>query len=153
VAAGPGGPAHPRPALSPPDPGKDERFHRTLKGEVLDGRTFADLDAAQLAVDRWREVYNRRRPHQAIGMNTPASRYRMSPRSMPKSVPAPEYEPEAFVRKVHDGGWLNFKGRIFNCSKAFAGRRVALRATDTDGVFDLCYRTHRLAQINLRQTN
>jgi hypothetical protein len=25
-------------------------------------------------------------------------------------------------------------------------------ATQTDGVFDLCYRSHRLAQIDLRQT-
>jgi hypothetical protein len=33
----------------------------------------------------------------------------------------------------------------------FAGRRVALRATDTDGLFDLCYRSHVLAQVDLRQ--
>jgi hypothetical protein len=38
-----------------------------------------------------------------------------------------------------------------NASKAFAGRPVVLRATDTDGVFDLCYRRHRLSQIDLRQ--
>lgn len=37
------------------------------------------------------------------------------------------------------------------CPKAVIGRRVALRATATDGVFDLCYRRHVLSTLDLRQ--
>jgi hypothetical protein len=70
---------------------------------------------------------------------------------MPETIAPPDYEPEAQVRKVQDTGWISVKGRKINCSKAFAGRRVALRATDTDGLFDLCYRSHVLAQVDLRQ--
>jgi hypothetical protein len=55
------------------------------------------------------------------------------------------------VRTVHDTGWVGFRGRRVACSKAFAGRRVALRATDVDGRFDLCCRSHVLAQVDLRQ--
>lgn len=75
----------------------------------------------------------------------------MSPRSMPETITPPDYEPEAQVRKVQDTGWISFKRRQINCSKAFAGRHVALRATETDGLFDLCYRKQVLAQVDLRQ--
>jgi transposase InsO family protein len=141
---------HGRP-LHPQTQGKEERFHRTLKAEVLDDRTFDTLAKAQEAFDAWREVYNARRPHEGIGMTTPATRYRMSPRPMPQAISPPHYEPQVQTRKVDVGGWISFKGRVVNCPKAFAGRRLALRPTDNDGVFDLCYRRHVLAQVDLRQ--
>jgi transposase InsO family protein len=141
---------HGRP-YHPQTQGKDERFHRTLKGEVLDGTIFPGLRQAQAAFDAWREVYNGKRPHEAIGLDTPARRYRMSLRPMPDAIVPPDYEPQAQVRTVHDGGWISFKGRQLNCSKAFVGKRLALRATDTDGLYDLCYRRHVLAQVDLRQ--
>ena len=140
---------HGRP-YHPQTQGKDERFHRTLKGEVLDGRIFETLAEAQKAFDAWRHVYNTRRPHEALGLQTPAARYRPSPRSMPGRIVPPEYEPQAHVRKVRGNGAVSFKGRNLGTCKAFAGRYVALRATETDGVFDLCYRHHQLAQIDLR---
>jgi transposase InsO family protein len=145
VAVSHGRPYHPQ------TQGKDERFHRTLKAEVLDGYRFRDLAQAQAAFDAWREVYNAHRPHQAIELETPSKRYQVSPRRMPETIAPPDYEPEAQVRKVQDTGWISVKGRKISCSKAFAGRRVALRATDTDGLFDLCYRSHVLAQVDLRQ--
>jgi len=145
VGVGHGRPHHPQ------TQGKDERFHRTLKAEVLDGVLLADLQAAQRAFDIWREVYNCRRPHEALDMETPASRFAVSPRRKPEVIEPPAYEPQAHVRKVDPGGWISFKGRVVNCPKAFAGRRLALRATNTDGVFDLCYRRHVLSQVDLRE--
>jgi transposase InsO family protein len=145
VAVSHGRPYHPQ------TQGKDERFHGTLKGELLDGRLFADLDQAQAAFDAWRRVYNHRRPHEALQLETPSSRYQPSPRRFPETIAPPEYEPQAHVRTVDRGGWLSFKGRVVNCPKAFAGRRLALRATHADGLFDLCYRSHVLAQVDLRQ--
>lgn len=144
IALGHGRPYHPQ------TQGKDERFHRTLKAEVLD-RDFKDLADAQAAFDRWRPIYNAKRPHQALGMNTPSTRYRMSTRAFPETIAPPDYEPHTPVRKVDANGHVHFKGQAFRTSKAFAGKAVALRATDTDGVFELCYRRHVLAQIDLRQ--
>lgn len=140
---------HGRP-YHPQTQGKDERFHRTLKSEVLDGRLFDTLAQAQRAFEDWRHIYNTRRPHEALGLATPSTRYRPSPRSMPPHIAPPEYEPQAHVRKVRDNGSIGFKGRDVRTCKAFAGKYVALRATHTDGVFDLCYRSHCLAQIDLR---
>jgi transposase InsO family protein len=143
--------SHGRP-YHPQTQGKEERFHRTLKGEVLAGRVLRDLGAAQAALDRWREVYNTRRPHEAIGLATPASRYAESLRAMPDTIAPPEYEPEARVRTVGQGGQISVGGRRWRCPQALVGKRVALRATDQDGLFDLCYRTHVLTQLDLRQT-
>jgi len=144
--------AHGRP-YHPQTQGKDERFHRTLKAEVLDGKAFKTLAQAQSAFDAWRPVYNTIRPHEAIGLQTPAQRYRMSPRPLPETIAPPDYEPQAQVRTVDQDGWISFKGRPLRASKAFAGKRIALRATNQDGLFDLCYRRHVLAQIDLRQDN
>jgi transposase InsO family protein len=58
----------------PQTQGKDERFHRTLKADVLRDQYVASLSACQRSVDRWREVYNRERPHQALDMAVPISR-------------------------------------------------------------------------------
>jgi len=145
VAVSHGRPHHPQ------TQGKDERFHRSLKAEVLDGRSFADLAAAQRAFDAWREVYNAVRPHEGIGLATPASRYAPSRRAMPDRIAAPDYEPGAIVRKVSSTGWILFRNRKLFCSKAFAGKPVALRPTSADGVFDICYRRYVLAQVDLRQ--
>jgi transposase InsO family protein len=140
---------HGRP-YHPQTQGKDERFHRTLKSEVLDGRVFESLAQAQKAFDAWRHIYNTKRPHEALGLATPATRYRPSPRSMPRHIAPPDYEPQAHVRKVQSNGSISFGRRDIRTCKAFAGKYVALRATNTDGLFDLCYRSHRLAQIDLR---
>jgi len=144
------GVSHGRP-YHPQTQGKDERFHRTLKAEVLGGAAFKTLAEAQSAFDAWRPIYNSKRPHEGIGLQTPDQRYRMSPRSMPSTIAPPEYEPQAEVRKPDKNGVINFRGRRLKTSKAFAGKPLALRATDRDGLFDLCYRRHVLAQIDLRQ--
>jgi transposase InsO family protein len=61
---------------SPTTTGKVERFHLTLRRELLDGAgVFEDLAAAQAAVDAFRREYNHDRPHQSLGMATPASRF------------------------------------------------------------------------------
>ena len=58
---------------SPTTTGKIERFHGTLRRELLSGgRTFATLGQAQQRVDAWIVEYNTDRPHQALGRRTPA---------------------------------------------------------------------------------
>ena len=60
----------------PTTTGKVERFHGSLRRELTDDAVpFADLPAAQAAIDAWVHDYNTRRPHQAIGMKTPAERF------------------------------------------------------------------------------
>lgn len=141
---------HGRPC-HPQTQGKQERLHRTLVAELLDGRRFRDLSAAQAGFDAWRATYNLRRPHEALGMQTPASRYRPSRRSLPATIAPPDYDSATPVRRVDQGGWISFKNRRGYTGKAFAGRPVALRATDTDGLFHICYRSHVVATLDLRK--
>ncbi|MFG2795071.1 IS481 family transposase [Streptomyces sp. NPDC048419] len=73
---------------SPTTTGKIERFHQTLRRELLDGcGPFEDLAAAQAAVDVWLEDYNRMRPHQALDMAVPASRFIPRPRAEQDVLP------------------------------------------------------------------
>lgn len=146
------GVAHGRPS-HPQTQGKDERFHRTLKAEVIQGRTFEDLAGCQRRFDPWREVYNHERPHEALGMAVPASRYRPSPRPFPEAPPEWEYGPADAVRKVACDGTISFRGRPFAPGKAFRGERVAVRPTAEDGLFGIYFGAHEVARADLRAQN
>lgn len=62
---------------SPTTTGKVERFHKTIRRELLDHvAPFESLPAAQAALDAWLHTYNHQRPHQSLDMATPASRFR-----------------------------------------------------------------------------
>jgi transposase InsO family protein len=65
---------------SPTTIGKVERWHQTLQTDFLtEAGPFASIEAAQAAVGGWRQEYNHDRPHQSLGMATPASRFRPRP--------------------------------------------------------------------------
>jgi transposase InsO family protein len=49
-----------------------ESFHARVRDELLNCEQFACLAEAQVVIDDWREDYNTRRPHSALGMRTPA---------------------------------------------------------------------------------
>lgn len=140
---------HTRP-YHPQTQGKDERFHRTLKAEVLGTRVLRDLAACQRAFDRWREVYNLQRPHEALALAVPASRYRASPRAFPEVLPPIEYGPADLVRQVSVGGKISYRNRPFKVGKAFCRYPVALRPTQVDGLLHVFFCHQRVAQINLR---
>jgi len=145
--------SHSRP-LHPQTNGKDERFHRTMGAEVLLGRRFHDLNDAQGHFSRWRHIYNFKRPHEAIGMHTPASRYSASTRSMPSQLPQVEYGPDDIVRRVGDGGRISFRGHKLRVGKALIGQYVALRArVDREGAFNVYFCHQKLDAIELDQAS
>jgi transposase InsO family protein len=133
--------------------GKDERFHRTLKAEVLNGRSFYSLQEAQVAFDRWREIYNHQRPHEALQMATPTTRYQISHKAYPEELPEIEYGPKDTVVTVSKwGGEISFHGRDYKLSNPLAGLPVAIRPSGkTDGLYDVYFIHHKLMQIDLRK--
>jgi transposase InsO family protein len=147
IGLGHGRPHHPQ------TQGKDERFHRTLKAEVIQGRPFADLAECQRRFDPWREVYNHRRPHEALNLAVPASRYRPSDRPFPEVLPVWEYGPGDQVRKVACDGTISFRGRPIDLGKAFRGEHVAVRPASDDGLFGIFFGVHQVAQADLRVQN
>lgn len=141
--------SHSRP-YHPQTMGKDERFHRSLKAEALSGGPFADLAQAARRLAEWREVYNRQRPHEGIGMAVPAARYASSPREYRETVEPFDYAPGDVMRRVQDGGLISFERCKKRIPKAFRGREIALRGSEQDGVFDVYYRHQRIARLDFR---
>ncbi|WP_386065468.1 IS481 family transposase [Tahibacter sp. UC22_41] len=144
---------HARPC-HPQTNGKDERFHRTLNIELLQRRVLADLDDAQHALDAFRDDYNLIRPHQAIGMNVPASRYRPSDRRYPATLPPVEYDDQFPIRTVDASGKIDFLGRRYHIGKALRSQRVALRPdTENDGQFTVYFCHQPVRSIDLHQSD
>ena len=142
--------SHGRP-YHPQTQGKEERFHRTLKAEVLRNVRFHDLADAQRQFDRWREVYNHERPHESLGLAVPASRYVESPRAFPESLPPVEYDTGEIVRRVCSEGRISYKNRSLRVGKAFRGFQVAIRPTVQDGVFSIHFCNEQVKTFDLRQ--
>ena len=143
------GVTHARP-YHPQTLGKDERFHRTLKAEVLTYCQGLELPQCQPRFDAWRLVYNLERPHEALDLAVPASRYRVSPRSFPETLPPIVYGPSDQVRKVQAEGWISFRGQDFHLGRAFRGEAVALRPTCNDGVWEVVFCSQRITKIDLK---
>jgi len=144
--------SHARP-YHPQTQGKDERFHRTLVAEVLRYQVFRDVAHCQTHLHRWRDVYNLQRPHQALQMAVPASRYQPSPRPYPDVLSPIEYGPEDIVRKVQAEGLISYQNRTFRLSKAFRALPVALRPTSEDGILDVFFCHQKVARVDLHQPN
>ncbi len=140
-------------AYHPQTLGKEERFHRTLKAELLTGREFYDIGESQASFDSWRECYNFERPHEALNMATPAESYKQSSKEMPESLPEIEYGPDDYVRKVQAKGEINFRGREFKVGKAFWGEPVAVRPTKEDGVFSVFYCNEKIKEFDLKKVD
>ncbi|WP_411267404.1 IS481 family transposase [Actinoplanes sp. KI2] len=75
---------------TPTTTGKVERFHQTLRRELLDDvPVWPDIDTAQAAIDAFRLDYNTDRPHQSLDMAFPADRFQaMEPPAVPVKLPA-----------------------------------------------------------------
>jgi hypothetical protein len=140
--------SHGRPR-HPQTQGKEERFHRTLVEEVLAAGPLRDLVSAQARFDAWRQVYNHERPHEALDLAVPATRYQPSPRALPATLPEASYPTGALVRRVRDGGRICFQGRRFRVGQAFDGLPVALTPVE-DGQYVVSFCEQEIARLDLR---
>ena len=141
---------HGRP-YHPQTQGKVERFHRTLGLEAICGQNFRDLADCQRRFDQFRHCYNHQRPHEALDLQAPISRYRPSPLEFPEELPSLEYPQAQFIRKVGPAGYLSLQKHRFQVGRAFSGQQVGLFSTLEDGLFDVFFAHQRVARINLRE--
>ena len=139
--------SHSRP-YHPQTQGKDERFHRSLKAEVLQGLPFGGLEQAQSAFDHWRQIYNHQRPHEALGMQVPQQRYRISSAEYRAQPSPPEYTDQDTVRKVYEKGEISWQNWPYKVGKAFVGEHIAIRQTIETGQYDVFWSVQRIARIN-----
>lgn len=140
---------HSRP-YHPQGRGKIERFHRSLKAEVFEMRSFTNFAQLQRRFDQWRMLYNTERPHEGLDMSVPADRYQPSCRPMPQTLPEVEYHSDDIVRRVGmTKFYVSFKGRLWMVPTAFRGERVAIRPRQTDGLYGVFFGATQIATIDL----
>ena len=108
----------------PQTQGKVERFHGELE-RALQARG-APRKEPQPWLDEFRWEHNYVRPHESLGMETPAQRWRKSERSYDPQPPRWEYPTGAQVRKVDSWGKLHAWDKTWNISKALCGEWVQL---------------------------
>jgi len=131
--------------------GKIERFHRTLKTELLQFHTFWDLKEAQIRMDQWREQYNVVRPHQALDMQTPASRYKLSNRAYPAVLPPIEYLDEDYVVKVNAAGTFSFNKKKIFITESLKGQPIAIKQTPIEDIFHVYFCNQKLLELDVKQ--
>lgn len=91
---------------SPTTTGKIERFHQTLRRELLDqARPFTSLLEAQAALDGWVRDYNVQRPHQALETRAPVTpAQRFEPASDEQRELLPLWLPGALAQAIEPAG-------------------------------------------------
>jgi transposase InsO family protein len=120
---------------SPTTTGKIERFHGTLRRELLNGRTFAGLTAAQTAIDAWVVEYNTDRPHQALGRCTPAERFATrtadgGPALDLTALAERRVGDDWISRRVASNGVISVAWQPFSVGKHHSGEVVDVHVTD-----------------------
>ncbi|MFV9636882.1 IS481 family transposase, partial [Mycobacterium neumannii] len=114
---------------SPTTTGKIERFHRSLRAEFLGNRRpFTNLKTAQQALDEWVDFYNSERPHQALQMATPASRFTSQPAITMVGAPVLGLSDERtgsdwVSRKVTTNGMVCVSWQQVSLGQHYAGSR------------------------------
>ena len=130
--------------------GKCERFHRTLKSELLKGRYFKSLSAIQVAFDQWRDEYNQERPHQGIGCQVPAERYKSSYRPYQECIEPYEYGDDFKVCTVDSRGRLRYGGRVLMVGRPFEKELLGVRhRRDKESCIEIYFRQQCLGIIDL----
>jgi len=120
----------------PDQNGRHERFHETLKAETASPPS-GSIRSQQVAFDRFQQIYNEERPHEALGMRTPAEVHELSPRGLPAN-PLPHSYGDSFEhRSVRPDGAIKWAGGQVFVGEAFAGEVVGLTA-----VADGCWYVH-----------
>lgn len=134
----------------PQTQGKDERFHRSLKEEVLKYHQFRNIEETQNILDDWRRIYNFERPHEGIGLLCPIQRYKPSTRPYPKKLPKVEYKADDIVRKVQGCGCINYHDTRYFVGEHLKGEHVAIRATSDEGVYGIYFVNTKIARMTLK---
>lgn len=115
----------------PQQNGRHERMHLTL----LQDTASPPARSLREQLNRFRDfqhTYNEERPHAALGNDTPAEHYGLSPRRWDGVLRTPEYPLDHVVRPVRPNGAIRWQGEEIYITQALAGEAVAL-AKQADG--------------------
>ena len=109
----------------PDQNGAHEQVHRVYQQEAATPPA-PTVRAQHRRSQRWIEIYNQHRPHEALGMRVPADLYRPNARRCPARLAAWRYPAHWLSRLVKGKGQISLFGRGRYVGEAFEGERVGL---------------------------
>lgn len=121
----------------PQQNGRHERMHRTLKAETTKPPESTFLKQ-QRRFDTFRKEYNFERPHEALGMATPASKYQVSIKPFPEKLSDMVYPPQYIERLVMSNGTVSFHGRRILLSQVLSGQSIGMEEVE-HGIFNFYF--------------
>ena len=121
----------------PQENGRHERMHRTLKRRTANPPR-SNLRAQQRRFNEFRRVFNDERPHEALDLDTPASRYTPSPRPYPKHLEPLAYPGHFEVRRVSQDSTIRWNSRKVFVSHLLARLEVGLEEVG-EGVWSVFF--------------
>jgi transposase InsO family protein len=119
----------------PQTQGKIERMHGGLVAAIWKRRADADL---QQWLDEYRHEYNHVRPHEALAMATPGSRYRSSTRLLPAVIRDWEYADSCLLMRLNENGQMHWLNRRWDVSRALAHQTVGIEVTGPRAIVYFC---------------
>lgn len=141
---------HGRP-LHPQTQGKEERFNKTWKREVLEKlgprpNYYDILSESEI----FRNFYNDERPHFGIGGKCPRELYGKSDRAYSETVLDWTYPSVCEVHYVNCKGYVSLDADLVYIGEGLCGKQIATRPSFTHpGCVDLLFRNFRIGRLNL----
>jgi len=131
----------------PQTQGKVERFHRTLKERTEHRGAPATLREWRRWAKEVRQEYNEQRPHEALGMKTPAEVYsREHLRPYQEHPREWEYDGGEVRRLDNEGGFSKYGNWYFVCQ---ALAKELVRVDEFDGKLTVTFRHLTIREIDL----
>jgi transposase InsO family protein len=138
-------PLHGRP-YHPQTQGKVENVHGSYERELLPHARRDSVAHFQEDARRYRHDFNTRRPHEGLGLATPLTRWKPSPRRRPATLPPVVYPAGAVLRKVSTVGDIHWHDYRIKASQGLVGQYVQVR--DLDEGLAVYYAHYRLRLID-----
>lgn len=132
----------------PQTQGKIERFHRTMKNELLNHTQISNIEDAKIKFCIWRDKYNNLRPHEALGMQRPGEVYVPSQRQYSENIKKYEYGGEYHVIKVNSWGYVRFDKWQVYLSETMIDQYIEFRPSPNGETFVACYRNFKIAEFD-----
>ena len=133
----------------PQQNGIHERMHRTLKQDATIPPS-QNLKSQQRRFDRFIHEFNYERPHESLGMKTPAEVYHRSSREYIENPPIYDYPSHFLVRRVSHSGTVRCFVDQFYLSSTLVEEYVGFEEIDDD-IFDVFFCFYLIGRYNHRK--
>lgn len=130
---------------------KEERFNQSMTRELLKQTTIEDWDDAAKQFGQYRHFYNHIRPHHALDLDVPASRYMPSAQKYTGVITPWGYPDGHQICKVTNSGHFSYGGQRYFFSEGFRGKEIAVRPSGIENCISLFFRQFRIGRIDVEK--